>query len=64
MTVADFRSYVDAQHQAGLAYRDQARWTQMSIINSAASGKFSTDRTMDEYNREIWKLEKIDPQLS
>lgn len=64
MTVADFRSYVDAQHQAGLAYRDQARWTQMSIINSAASGKFSTDRTMDEYNRDIWKLEKIDPQLS
>ena len=64
MTVADFRSYVDAQHQAGLAYRDQARWTRMSIINSAASGKFSTDRTMDEYNRDIWKLEKIDPQLS
>lgn len=62
MTVADFRSYVDAQYQAGIAYRDQARWTQMSIINSAHSGKFSTDRTMNEYNQDIWKLEKINPQ--
>lgn len=62
MTVADFRSYVDAQHQAGLAYQDKARWAQMSILNSAHSGKFSTDRTMDEYNQEIWKLEKIAPQ--
>jgi len=62
MTVADFRSYIDAQHQAGLAYQDKARWTQMSIINSAHSGKFSTDRTMNEYNDEIWKLEKIAPE--
>ncbi|MDT8310877.1 MAG: glycogen/starch/alpha-glucan phosphorylase [Methylophaga sp.] len=62
MTIADFRSYIDAQHQAGLAYQDQSRWTQMSIINSANSGKFSTDRTMNEYNQEIWQLEKIAPQ--
>ncbi len=62
MTVADFRSYVDAQHQAGLAYKNKARWAQMSILNSAHSGKFSTDRTMDEYNQDIWKLEKIAPQ--
>ncbi len=62
MTVADFRSYIDAQHQAGLAYQDKARWAQMSIINSAHSGKFSTDRTMNEYNDEIWKLEKIAPK--
>lgn len=62
MTVADFRSYVDAQHQAGIVYQDKARWTQMSIINSASSGKFSTDRTMNEYNQDIWKLEKIAPQ--
>ncbi|MCX4190521.1 glycogen/starch/alpha-glucan phosphorylase [Methylophaga sp. OBS3] len=62
MTVADFRSYVDAQHQAGLVYQDQTRWIKMSIINSAASGKFSTDRTMDEYNDDIWKLEKIQPK--
>lgn len=62
MTVADFRSYIDAQHQAGLAYQDKERWTAMSIINSARSGKFSTDRTMDEYNQGIWKLEKIAPK--
>lgn len=62
MTVADFRSYIDAQYQAGLAYQDKARWAQMSILNSAHSGKFSTDRTMNEYNEEIWKLEKIAPQ--
>jgi starch phosphorylase len=60
MTVADFRSYIDAQHQAGLAYQDQQRWVSMSILNAAYSGKFSTDRTMEEYNNEIWKLEKID----
>jgi starch phosphorylase len=62
MTVADFRSYVDAQQLASEAYRDRDRWLAMSIINSANSGKFSTDRTMEEYNREIWKLEKINPQ--
>jgi starch phosphorylase len=62
MTIADFRSYVAAQQQASEAYRDRDRWLAMSIINSANSGKFSTDRTMEEYNQEIWKLEKINPQ--
>jgi starch phosphorylase len=61
MTVADFRSYIDAQKQAGQAYLDKERWTAMSIINAANSGKFSTDRTMEEYNQGIWKLEKIAP---
>jgi starch phosphorylase len=62
MTIADFRSYIDAQHLAGLAYQDQGRWTAMSIMNTATSGKFSTDRTMEEYNNDIWKLEKISPK--
>lgn len=56
MTVADFRSYVDAQHAVALAWQDTEKWTQMSIMNTACSGFFSTDRTMLEYNREIWKL--------
>ena len=56
MTAADFRSYIDAQEQASQAYRDQALWTRMSIINSARCGRFSTDRTIAEYNRDIWKL--------
>jgi starch phosphorylase len=56
MTVADFRSYVDAQKRVEDAYRDKDHWTRMSILNCANSGKFSTDRTINEYNNDIWKL--------
>ncbi|MFW5845472.1 MAG: glycogen/starch/alpha-glucan phosphorylase, partial [Planctomycetota bacterium] len=59
MTCADFRSYIDAQEQAARAYRDRAWWTRASIINSARCGKFSSDRTIAEYNRDIWKLDRI-----
>lgn len=59
MTIADFRSYIDAQRQVEIAYMDQERWTKMSILNCAASGKFSTDRTIGEYNDEIWKLTPV-----
>jgi starch phosphorylase len=59
MTVADFRSYVDAQQAASLAYQDRERWIRMSIMNCASSGFFSTDRTMEEYNRDIWKLKPL-----
>jgi starch phosphorylase len=59
MTAADFRSYNDAQQAAGLAFQDAPRWTRMSILNCAASGRFSTDRTMQEYNRDIWGLEPV-----
>ncbi len=56
LTLADFRSYVDAQDEVACAYRDRERWLRMSILNTASSGFFSTDRTMREYNEEIWKL--------
>jgi len=56
MTLADFRGYVDAQHRVAQAWGDAANWTRMSILNTASSGFFSTDRTMAEYNRDIWKL--------
>jgi len=56
VTAADFRSYIDSQNQVSLAYHDQTHWTKMSILNTARSGKFSTDRTMFEYNRDIWKM--------
>ncbi len=56
MVAADFRSYVDAQQQAADAYRDIERWTTMTILNTAKSGKFSSDRTISDYNRDIWKL--------
>ncbi len=59
LTAADFASYVTAQQQVAAAYRDRAGWTRMSILNTAGGGKFSTDRTMVEYNREIWHLPKI-----
>ncbi len=63
LTAADFRSFVDAQTQAAAAYRDQKRWVRMSILNTATSGKFSTDRTMRDYNEEIWKLEAVKPAV-
>ena len=60
MTAADFRSFIDAQDRAAAAYGDVERWTRMSILNAAASGRFSTDRTMRDYNDEIWRLEPIE----
>jgi glycogen phosphorylase len=61
LTAADFRSFVDTQELVASAYRDQERWTRMSILNTANSGKFSTDRTMREYNTEIWQLSPVTP---
>jgi starch phosphorylase len=61
MTAADFRGFIDAQQLAGEAFRDAGRWTAMSILNTALSGRFSTDRTMREYNQDIWGLDVIEP---
>ena len=61
VVAADFRSYVDAQENAARAYSDQENWARMSILNTASSGKFSTDRTMLDYNSEIWKLDRVQP---
>ncbi len=58
-TIADFRSFVDAQRRVEEAYKDQDRWIKMSILNCAASGKFSTDRTITDYNNDIWKLTPV-----
>jgi starch phosphorylase len=63
MTLADFRSYVDAQKQVEEAWKDQERWTSMSIMNTACSGHFSTDRTISEYNEDIWKLTPLDDDI-
>ncbi len=59
MTIADFRSYINCQQQVAEAYQDKPRWTKMSIKNTAASGHFSTDRTMQEYNRDIWHMQPV-----
>ncbi|WP_081908794.1 glycogen/starch/alpha-glucan phosphorylase [Ferriphaselus sp. R-1] len=62
LTAADFRSFVDAQRRVDQAYKDQDAWTRMSIINTATSGKFSSDRTILDYNREVWHLPQIAPK--
>jgi len=56
MVAADFRSYIDTQWQVDQAYQDPERWWQMSILNTAASGWFSSDRTIRQYARDIWGL--------
>ncbi len=55
----DFDAYVKAQQQIDLAYRDKHRWAKMAIINTANSGKFSSDRTIKQYADEIWDLKPI-----
>lgn len=56
MVTADFRAYVEAQRRVDAAFQDKDRWSRMAVLNTAHSGKFSTDRTMREYDRDIWKL--------
>jgi starch phosphorylase len=59
MTAADFSSYADAQARAAQAFQDRPRWLRMSIINTANSGRFSSDRTIRQYNEDIWKLPSV-----
>jgi len=60
-TLADFHSYVAAQQRAANCYRDPQQWTKMSIINTSSSGGFSSDRTIEQYNSDIWKLAAVQP---
>ncbi|RHR20782.1 glycogen/starch/alpha-glucan phosphorylase [Clostridium sp. AF19-22AC] len=55
----DFRSYAEAQKRVEAAYRDEQRWSRMAMLNTACSGKFTSDRTIEEYVQDIWKLEKV-----
>lgn len=63
MLLADYQSYVDCQEQVSQAFRDQDYWTRMSILNVARMGKFSSDRTIAEYCRDIWKVEPVHIEL-
>jgi starch phosphorylase len=56
LLLADYAPYIACQEEVGAAYRDTARWTRMSILNVARVGKFSSDRTIAEYCRDIWKV--------
>lgn len=55
----DFRSYANAQEEVEKAYRDKDKWAKMALLNTASCGKFSSDRTIQEYVDDIWKLDKL-----
>jgi starch phosphorylase len=57
--LADFRSYLQCQHQVDTAWRSPTAWTRSSILNSARGGRFSSDRAMREYAHNIWKLTPV-----
>ena len=59
----DFRSYADAQKKIEEKYRDSEGWARSVMLNTACSGKFSSDRTIDEYVRDIWHLDKVKVEL-
>ena len=59
MLLADYQAYIDCQERVSDAYRDRRAWTRMSILNSARVGRFSSDRSMREYCRDIWKVNPI-----
>ncbi len=61
--LADFKSYAEAQRRVEEAYRDEARWAKMAILNMASSGKFTSDRTIQQYVDEIWHLDKVTVQV-
>ena len=60
MLLADLRSYSEAQDRVDAAYRDAARWNRMSLVNIARSGRFSSDRAVAEYARDIWHVKPVD----
>jgi starch phosphorylase len=57
--LADFESYVEQQVRAARAYADRSCWTRMAILNVARIGNFSSDRTIQEYARDIWGLKRV-----
>ena len=61
--LGDFRSYAEAQKRVESAYKDEKKWAKMALLNTACSGKFSSDRTIQEYVDDIWKLDKMTVEL-
>ena len=60
----DFRAYAEAQEKVGAAYEDKERWAKMALLNTACCGKFSSDRTIQEYVDDIWKLDKVTVEVN
>ncbi len=63
MLLADFDSYIECQNRVGAAYKDRDKWTRMSILNVARMGKFSSDRAIQEYCKDIWNVEAVPVEL-
>ena len=63
MVLADFRAYADCQQRVAASYADVAAWSQMAILNTAHSGYFSSDRTIGEYCRDIWRTAPVPIRL-
>ncbi len=59
MVLADYEAYVKKQEELENVYRDSKEWTKKAILNVARVGKFSSDRTIRDYNNEIWKSEEV-----
>ena len=59
LCLADFESYSEAQKRVSAAFLDKPRWAKMAILNTARVGKFSSDRTISEYARDIWNLPAV-----
>ncbi len=59
----DFDSYAEAHRRVDAAYRDEKAWAKMAMLNTASAGKFSSDRTIEEYVKDIWKLKKVEVEL-
>ena len=57
MTLLDFKAYTKKKEEALKAYEDRTAWAKKMLVNIAKAGFFSSDRTIEEYNRDIWKLE-------
>ena len=55
----DYRSYCEAQHKISEMYQDRDEWIRKCLVNIATSGYFSSDRTIEDYNRDIWHLNKV-----
>ena len=63
LALADFPAYAECQGRVGDLYRDEKLWTRMSILNVARIGKFSSDRTIGEYCRDIWRVGPVPIEL-
>lgn len=59
LVTADFQAYIEAQKVVDQTYLDKKKWTRMSILNALRTGHFSSDRTIEEYAKNIWNLKKL-----